>query len=211
MESLERRLVELHHDELQECGLGGGALAASLAATVVCPPLVMPLFVGGIAAGALGIRAVWRRWDLVDRVADDRDAYAIPEVDDDAAREARIERRAYYAALVRSWAHTPQSWVAEVTDELDELARDLEDESLELEPGAAVACRRLLTEPGDNPLFRDVHGAPALRARIARIRAGFQPSRIAVRSERPRAAPGRLSAQLVERPSGSWCPVGCRS
>ena len=98
--------MELHHDELQDIGLGGAALAASLAATALCPPLVMPLFVGGIAVGALGIRAIWRHWDLVDRLADDRDAYTIPEVRDYAAREARIERRAYYAALVRSWART---------------------------------------------------------------------------------------------------------
>ena len=176
VEDFERRLVELHHDEFQDVGLGGAALAASLAATAVSPPLAMPLFVGGIAVGALGIRAIWRHWDLVDRLADDRDAYTIPEVRDYAAREARIERRAYYAALVRSWTRTPQPWIAEITDELDELAHDLEDEALELDPVAAIACRRLLTEPAGSPLFHEVHGAADLRSRIAQIRAGFQPS-----------------------------------
>ena len=176
VEDFETELVKLHHDELQDVGLGGAALAASLAATALCPPLAMPLFVGGVAVGALGIRAFWRHWDLVDRLADDRDAYTILEVRDYAAREARIERRAYYAALVRSWTRTPQSWIAEITDELDELANDLEDEALELDPVAAVSCRRLLTEPTGSPLFREMHGAEDLRSRIAQIRAGFQPS-----------------------------------
>ena len=175
VEDFETALVELRHDELQDVGLGGAALAASLAATALCPPLAMPLFVGGFAVGALGIRAVWRHWDLVDRLADDRDAYTIPEVRDYAAREARIERRAYYAALVRSRTRTHRSWVAEITNELDELAHDLEDEALALDPVVAVACRRLLTEPTSSPLFRAVDGAEDLRSRIAQIRAGFQP------------------------------------
>ena len=115
VEDFERRLGELHRDELQEFGLGGAALAASFAAATLCPPLVIPLFVGGIAVAGLGIRASWRHWDLLDQLADDRDAYTIPEVRDYAAREARIERRAYYAALIRSWTRIPQPWVAEVT------------------------------------------------------------------------------------------------
>ena len=86
-----------------------------------------------------------------------------------------MERRAYYAALIRSWARTPQAWTAEITDELDELAHDLEDEALELDPAAAVACRRLLTDPTVSPLFGEVHRAADLRSRIAQIRAGFRP------------------------------------
>ena len=174
VEDFERRLGELHRDELQEFGLGGAALAASFAAATLCPPLVIPLFVGGIAVAGLGIRASWRHWDLLDQLADDRDAYTIPTVRDYAAREARIERRAYYAALIRSWTRIPQPWVAEVTDELDDLAHDLEDEALDLDPAAAVACRRLLTEPTHSPLFGDAHGAEDAHLRIAQIRAGFR-------------------------------------
>ena len=169
------RLVELHHGELQDAALGGAALAASLAATALYPPLVMPLFVGGITMGALGIRALWRHWDLVDRLADDRDAYAIREVREYAAREARMERRAYYAALIQSWTRPPDCWIAEITDELDELAHELEDEALELDPVAAVACRRLFTDPAASPLFGEVSRAADLRSCIARIRAGFRP------------------------------------
>jgi hypothetical protein len=174
VEDFERRLVELHRDEVQEFGLGGAALAASFAAATLCPPLVIPLFVGGIAVAGLGIRANWRHWDLLDRLADDRAAYTIPEVRDYAAREARIERRAYYAALIRSWTRIAQPWVAELTDELDDLAHDLEDEALDLDPVAAVACRRLLTEPTNSPLFGDGHGAEDAHLRIAQIRAGFR-------------------------------------
>ena len=175
VEDSETRLLELHHDEFQNVGLGGAALAAALAATALCPPLVMPLFVGGMTMEALGIRAIWRHWDLVDRLADDGDAYTIDEVRDYAAREARMERRAYYAALIRSWTRTPQSWIAEMTDELDELAHDLEDAALELDPVAAIACRRLLTDPTVSPLLGERHGADDLRSRIVQIRAGFRP------------------------------------
>jgi hypothetical protein len=175
IDDFERKLVELHRDELQDAGLAGAALAASLAATALYPPLVMPLYIGGIAVGALAIRAIWRHWDLVDRLADNRDAYTIPAVRDYAAREARIERREYYAALIRCRARTPQPWTAEITDELDGLAHDLEDEALELDAVAAVACRRLLTDPTVSPLFDEVHGAGDLRSRIAQIRAGFHP------------------------------------
>lgn len=174
VEDFEARLVELHHGELQDVGLGGAALAASFAASALYPPLVIPLFVGGIAVGALGIRAIWRHWDLVDRLADDRDAYTIPAVWEYAAREARMERRAYYAALIQSWTRTPQPWTAEITRELDELAHDLENEALELDPVAAVACRRLLTDPTVSPLFGGVSRAADLRSRIAQIRAGFR-------------------------------------
>ena len=175
VEDYETCLLELHHDELQNVGLGGAALAASLAATALCPPLVMPLFVGGMAMEALGIRAMWRHWDLVDRLADDCDAYTIVEVRDYAAREARMERRAYYAALIRSWTRTPPSCIAEMTDQLHELADDLEDEALDLGPVAAIACRRLLTDPTVSPLLGERHRAEDLRSRIAQIRAGFRP------------------------------------
>ena len=44
------------------------------------PRACMPLFIGGIVVGARGMRALWRRWDLLDRLAGDRDAYTIAEV-----------------------------------------------------------------------------------------------------------------------------------
>src|SRR5262245_4396969 len=81
------RLAELRRDELQDTVLAGTALSASLAATSLYPPLALPLFVGGVTLGVLGVRAIWRRWDLLDRLADDRDAYVIRQVREYAARD----------------------------------------------------------------------------------------------------------------------------
>ena len=170
------RLLDLRQDEVQDTTLAGVALSASLVSTVVCPPLVVPLFVGGLAMGVLGIRAIWRRWDLVDRLADDRDAYAIPQVREYAARDACMKRRRQYAALTRSWAESPDTALAGLRDQLDALARELEDATLALDPSAALACRRLLTDPTVSPLFDDVDDVDELRSRIARIRAGFRPA-----------------------------------
>ena len=175
LDEAQARLFELHHDEIQDTALGGVALSASLVSTALYPPLVVPLFVGGVTMGILGIRALWRHWDLVDRLADDRDAYAIRQVRKYAARDARVARRAHFAELARGWARPPDGLVADIAGELDELARALEDATLELDPAAALACRRFFTEPAASPLFDEVHKADDLRSCIVRIRAGFRP------------------------------------
>ena len=175
IDEAQARLFELHNDEVQDIALGGAALSASLASTALFPPLAVPLFVGGVTMGILGIRALWRHWDLLDRLADDRDAYAIRQVREYAARDARMGRRAHFAELARSWARAPDVTIAEVSDELEALARELEDATFDLDPAAALACRRLLTEPMASPLFDEVHRTDELRSCIARIRAGFRP------------------------------------
>ena len=53
------------------------ALALSLAATAVLPELAVPLFVGGLAVGVLGVRAALEQSEIVDRLAGERDAYVI--------------------------------------------------------------------------------------------------------------------------------------
>ena len=178
LQDAETQLVELRHDELHRIGLGAVALGASLAATAVYPPLVFPLFFGGLTMGVLGGRAVWRHWDLVDRLADDRDAYVIPDVRAYAARDTGMGRRRSYAATIRSWtrgrALPPEDRITQSAALLDELACELEDAELELDPACALACRRLLTDPSVSPLLN-----PALpddlAQRIGRIRAGFRP------------------------------------
>jgi hypothetical protein len=62
------RLRELRHEEWEELGLAAVALGFALAATQVLPRLAAPLFLGGLPLWALGVRALWRRWDLVDRL-----------------------------------------------------------------------------------------------------------------------------------------------
>lgn len=177
IQDAQAELVELRHEELHRIGLSGAALGASLAATAVYPPLVVPLLLGGLTLGVLGGHAFWRRWDLVDRLADDDAAYVIPDVRAYAARDAGMDRRRSYAAVIRSWTQDRGlplgSRIAESEDVLEELACELEDAGLELDPACALACRRLVTDPSVSPLLN-----PALPddlpSRIARIRAGFE-------------------------------------
>ena len=158
------RLRELRHEEREDLGVGALALGLAVAAAELRPALAMPLLVGGLVLVALGVRAIWRRWDLVDRLAGDRDAFAIPEVLAFAAREASTERRQDYAVQLRAK-------LGEVTGaaraELEALAAELDDDELELDPAAAVACKRLLTDAELPP-------PPLLRSRVGRIRAGFR-------------------------------------
>ena len=177
LEEAEARLVDLHHDEVQRIALSAVALGASLAATVVYEPLVMPLFLGGLVLGVLGIGAIWRHWDLLDRLADDRDAYSIPAVRAYAARDARMDRRRANAAQIRAWIHDPlpgNARVVEFAGALEELARELEDEALDLDPACAIACRRLVTDPLTSPLFNEALPGEDVGSTIVRIRTGFR-------------------------------------
>jgi hypothetical protein len=166
----ETRLAELRHDEWQQLGLAALALGASLAMTAAYEPLVAPLFVGGMALWLLGIRSLWRCWDLVDRLADDRDAYIISAVRAYAARDARMDRRHTNAAALRYWA--TQADLIEVVSELEQLARDLEDSDLDLSPDCAIVCRRLLTDPTVSPLLNGGLGDD-LHETIVEIERGF--------------------------------------
>jgi hypothetical protein len=177
LQEAETELVALHHDERARLASSAAALGASLVATAVYPALAVPLFVAGLAIGALAVSSIWHHWDLVDRLADDRDAHLIPEVRSYAARETQMDRRRAHAALVRAWASAPDERVADLVAELTDLADALEDEGLEVDPATAVACRRLVTEPLQSPLLDDRASCEDLRSTILRLRAGFGPRR----------------------------------
>lgn len=177
VEDAETRLRELHRDEWHDLALAGSALGLAIGATEYAPSLALPLFIGGVALGVLGIRALWRHWDLVDRLADEPDAYAIAEVLAYAVRETTMERRQGYAAQIRRHLESACSsrsprW-DDAAEELAALAAELEDEELELSPACALACSRLLSEPTQSPLLNPALPRDGLRSRAHRIRAGF--------------------------------------
>ena len=80
------RLVQLRHDEIAQFALAFVTMGVALALTALHSPLVLPLFLGGVAVWALGIRTLWRRWDLLDHLADDPAAHVISDVGAYAAR-----------------------------------------------------------------------------------------------------------------------------
>ena len=123
------RLRELRHEERSSLGLGALALALSLVATSLRPELAVPLFIGGIAVGALGVRAVWHRWDIVDRLLGERDSYVISEIRERAVYETTMERRRVLAAGLRGSLREPMSdRVRAVAEELEPLAAGVEDD-----------------------------------------------------------------------------------
>lgn len=171
-------LRDLRRQEWEDLGLAAVVMALSLAATQVLATLALPLLAGSLAVGGMGVRALWRRWDLVDRLSGEPDAYSIAEVLDCASREATWERRRGYASLIRSELRERPAYdarIEQVADELDALARELDDRRLELAPACAVACRRLVSDPAESALLDPSVPGEDLRASIRRIRFGFVP------------------------------------
>jgi hypothetical protein len=171
VDQADARLRELRQEARGELAVAAAALAASVVATEVFPALAAPLFIGGLFVGIRGARAMWRRWDLVERLSADRDAHIISEVQAFASREATMERRQSFAALVRNRLCEAR----EVADaRVLAVAEELEDEDLTLEPAAAVACMRLLSDMAESPLLNQALPAEDLRSRVCQIRSGFR-------------------------------------
>jgi hypothetical protein len=169
-------LRELRHDEVCRLGAAAVAMALAVAATNVQPDFARPLFLGGLVVGGLGLRALWRRWDLVDRLADEPDAYVIAEVLAYASREATMKRRRSFAALTRAWLDAAgPSLDALTANEIGLLVGQLEDDRLALDPACAVACWRLLSDLGSSPLPNPTLPQADVRSKVRRIRSGFHP------------------------------------
>jgi hypothetical protein len=179
VDQADTRLRELRQEERGELALAAAALAASVIAAAALPELAAPLFLGGLVVGLLGVRTVWRRWDLLERLSGERDAHVISEVRALAVREATIERRHSFAALIRCKLReamfVSDARVLAVADELEALASELEDQDLTLEATAAVACARLLSDVAGSPLLNHASPAEDLRSRVRQIRSGFGP------------------------------------
>lgn len=160
-----------------ELALAAGALAASLISTEVLPELTAPLFIGGLVVGLLGLRTLWRRWDLLERLSGERDAHVISEVRALAVREATMERRECFASLIRIKVREAElrsdARVLVVADELEALASELENPELALEAAAGVACARLLSDVARSPLLNPALPAEDLRSRVRQIRSGL--------------------------------------
>ncbi|HEX4929880.1 MAG TPA: hypothetical protein VFV62_04155 [Gaiellaceae bacterium] len=124
------------------------------------------------------MRALWRRWDLVDQLAGERDAYVIPEVLAHAARETTVGRRHAHAFRIRAELQQTRLAYADrvmlAAEELEALACELEDDELALDPACAVACMRLLNDLSASPLLDPALPPEELRSRVRQIRSGFE-------------------------------------
>lgn len=171
------RLHELRRVEWEDLGLAGVALGLAVAATQVRQSLALPLFFGGLTLWVLGLRALWQRWDLVDRLAGDPDAYGIPEVLAYASRESSMDRRHTFAAMIRNRLDEPpvesEDRIRDAAEELEALVCELENPDLELDPACAVVCSRLLSDMAESPFLNPELGSNDLRSCLCQIRSGF--------------------------------------
>jgi hypothetical protein len=174
------RLHELRQDEWSDLSLAALAIGLALVASVLHPPLALPLFIGALASAALAGRAFFRRLELFDHLLLDRDAYAIPEIRRCAENIASMESRRALAQAVRTrltpapgYAVTER--VAVAAEELKSLASELDDETLSLDPACAVRCYRLLNNYADSPLLNTLLPAQDVEIWIRQIRSGPRP------------------------------------
>jgi hypothetical protein len=136
----------------------------------------LPLFLGGLFVAGRAVLACWRRWDLVDRLLCERDAYAIAEVRQRAEREADMVNRKRLSRAIRSrleLAENPR--INANADQLAALAEELVDPLLDLDPACAVACSRLLHDDS-SPLIDPALPAVDVRSRLVQVRSGFHRS-----------------------------------
>jgi hypothetical protein len=183
VEDAAAHLRELRNEEWARFALAVIAIGLGVAATQVRPALALPLFLGGVVAGVLGTRTFWRRWDLLDHLADEHDAYVIPDVVAYASRETTIDRRRAFAAVIRAVMREPgfgcEERVRVAARDLEALASELEDDELTLDPASAVACMRLISDPAASPLLNPRLPSEDLRSRVFQIRSGFSARRLA--------------------------------
>lgn len=183
IEDAEKRLHDLRQEEWSDLVLAALVIGLALVASVVHPPFAGPLFIGGLVAAFLAGRAFFRRWELFDRLLEDRDAYAIPEIRGRANKIASMESRRALAASIRNRL-TPvpgyplQARVVGAAEELKALASELEDEELSLNPACAVLCLHLLAADTESPLLNELLPMEDVRVRVRQIRAGFERIRL---------------------------------
>jgi hypothetical protein len=171
------RLLLLHREVRELLALAAVGFAGAIGASQLRPDFALPLLVGGVAALLLSMRAVFQRWDLIDRLVLDRDTYAIAEVRRRAEQAASMESRHALASSIHWLLGHPASQtatrVAAARRELEALAAELEDENLALDPACAVACERLVNNATESPLRNPAMPPEDVRSRLRQILGGF--------------------------------------
>jgi hypothetical protein len=132
---------------------------------------------GLVAAAALW----WHRRERIERLALEPAAYSIPEVARFGARVAALTERRRLASWIESVACEGGGSVdlhlalraSKYAHQLQTLARDLAAPSARVDPAMAVACRRLLTQPVESPLYNPNLPEEDLGALLLRIEAGI--------------------------------------
>jgi hypothetical protein len=176
---LGRRLRLLQEQAFGRLAVAALAFGGALAASELRKDLAIPLLVAGIALAFLGLAAFVRRDCLLDEVASDRDAFALPAVRRYGVRLTTMERRRDDAASIRLLLRSRELATAERIEAnraaLEYLARELERDELVFDPVCAVKLEHLLLRPEESALFRAELPASDLNSALVQIAAGLRP------------------------------------
>jgi hypothetical protein len=174
VEEAGRRLHELRREEWEDAATALAGFGVALAAANFRPELAVPLLVAALCLSVKTYVVVWRRWDLLERLTGERDAYEIPEVRTRAEQQATMHNRRALSRAIRSRLELGENpRLAIAADDLAALADELADPELDLDPACAVACSRLLTDSETSPLNNRHLPIEDIRSRVRQIRAGF--------------------------------------
>jgi hypothetical protein len=165
----------------QAAWLATAALSAAGLIAFFSLPIAAAFIAGALLEGLIAADSVYRRRELISCLALQPAAYALPEVAAFGEKAMRPRQRARLAAWlseVVADAHAPHSLclgdrVMLVADELEALACALISPSGSIEAPSVVACRRLLTDMVDSPLYNSALPVGDLHDAVHRIRAGM--------------------------------------
>ncbi len=180
LEDARERLRAARRRVTERAALAALAGLGAAAALAVTPALAAALAVGAAVEAVLCAGGVLRRRELIARLALDAHAYVLEEV----ARYGRntVAERERLAAWLReivSDGRRPGSLyvperVARYACELEALAGALGAPGAAVLPPSAVACRRLLTNAVESPLYNPRLPSDELAAALSRIGAGIE-------------------------------------
>lgn len=177
VEDAGHRLHDLRREEWEDGAVAAIAFGLALATSAVRREFALPLFVGGLFVAGRAVLASMRRWELLDQLVGERDAYTLAEVRRRAEEEAGMVNRRRLSHAIRArleYAESPL--IAANAEQLAALAEELEDPLLELDPNCAVLCSRLLVDQVSGPAIDSALPAEDVRSRIVQIRSGFHPA-----------------------------------
>jgi hypothetical protein len=167
-------LRDLKHEQWLDDAAAAVMIASSLVLLTPRPDLALALFAAGAFLAFRGAVATWRRWDLVDELVTEPDAYTIADVRARAVAEASAGNRRTLSSVIR-WRldRGADARVAAAATELAALADQLDDPALDFDPVCAAVCGRLLRDANASPLINDALPADDVQSRIVQIRNGF--------------------------------------
>ncbi len=176
---------------IESLGLAGATVALAAAVWSVSTPLAIALAAGAVVEIVLFLAAFVGRRTLIEQLALDPSAYALPEVEAFGSRLVEPKARARLAASIRSMlddnaksegrrvvaaVYYLRGRVARYSRELEAIAAALLSPAVRVQPVSAARCRWLLTQAAESPLYNPRIPAEDLGVALRRISDGLQPA-----------------------------------